>query len=177
MFISKVKSYNNISISEIKDALRIVNSDSTYDSELLSLIPVGVSAAEAFINRSIVYTINNIEDYNISGCYYCLSEPEIALSAITSTSTDGTVTSIAISGVSIYKNVNTTILKFAQSLNAHKLNIVYTSGYSTEIPAPLRRSIIIKVKEFLDQSDTYIPSSMVNSKAFERLLSPWILLK
>jgi hypothetical protein len=172
MYISTNKSYTNISLSEMKEGLRISIDDPTYDAEILSLIQAAVQISEAFTGCNIAYTVSDLEDYCVHGQYYCINEPNITLSAITTTNGD---VSTGITATT-YKNFNSTILKFPRSIQAEKLNIVYTSGFRTEIPAALKRALIIKIRELFDAGDQYLPDNMISTKAFERLLSPYIIL-
>lgn len=170
MYTSKTKTYNNFSISELKEDLRIHSTDSTYDSELMRILKASISIAEKTISGDIVPTTNTLTDYCIYGCYYQINEPNITISSITQTNQAGVQSSVT--GYTVYKFSSYTLLKFT-SLNAETLNIVYTSGYSV-LPDDLKRAIVIKAGELFDiEKNGYVQSNMKESKAFMRIISPY----
>jgi hypothetical protein len=178
MFVTKTKNYSKISLDELKEDLRIDVSDDSYDSELLRLIKTAVGIAEKAISGDIVPTTNNLEDYLFCGSWYKIDDINISISSvqytnnILTTPISGTVT-----GYSVLKFHNYALLKFFQPFTAEKLNIVYTSGYANEIPADLRKAVIIKIAELFDVDKTgYVSNTLYSTKAFDRLIAPHINL-
>ena len=174
MYLTTTKTYNDISLSEIKEALRISIDDPTYDAEILTLIQAAISVIETFLGENVAYSLSTMEDYCVNGQYYRVQEPNITVTGVTVFDQVGNST--IITGTTFYRYFNSTILKFPTSINAHRLVINYTSGYPNEIPAVLKRAMIIKIRELFDNGDQYVSNNMTNTHAFERLLTPLINL-
>ena len=175
MYISKTKTYTNlISLTEVKQDLKIHETDDNSNAELQRLIKVALTEAEKFTSCDIVPTINTLEDYCINGCWYELPEPTISILGISALTETNIMT--IITGYTQYKYNNFTCLKFNQSLNAHKLVIKYSAGYST-LPDDIKHAIKLKIAEYFDiDKNGYVPNNMQKTRAFERLLSPYILI-
>ncbi|SKC53535.1 hypothetical protein [Ohtaekwangia koreensis] len=175
MYISKTKTYSNlISLTEVKQDLKIHESDDSSNAELQRLIKVALTEAEKFTSIDIVPTVNTLEDYCIYGCWYELPEPSINIIGISAFTESNIMT--VLTGYSLYKFNNFTHLKFNNSLNAHKLMIEYSAGYST-LPDDIKHAIKLKIGEYFDvEKNGYIPTNLQKSKSFERLLSPYILI-
>lgn len=167
MFISKTKSYTNLfSLNEIKEDLRIVESDNQYNNELNRLIKTAVSVAEKFIDNDIVPTVNVLEDYYFHGCVYQINQPSIT---ITSISADGN----PVTGYTVFKYNQFTQIKFKSAISCDKIIINYNSGSST-IDPHIYKAISIKVAELFDvDRNNYVNGSIRESKSFERLLYPF----
>lgn len=174
MHVSTTKSYSNISLSEVKEACKIASSDSTYDGEILSLIKASVNLTEKYIGRNIVATTTTLTDNCVRGRWYKIPEPDITLSGVTAVDAMGTTT--VITGSTIHKSCNYTMVKFPMFVNAEVLTIVYTSGTSDEIEAVLKRAIIVKIQELMDQGDQWKLNTFFNSKTWERLLAPYTVI-
>lgn len=174
MFTSKTKSYNTISLNEIKEHLRIDESDDSYNSELQQLIRVAISDAEKLTNIDIAPTVSLLEDYDVNGCYYRIDQPSIVIIGVSAVTSTNEVS--VISGISQYKFHNYTTIKFNSSIGADKLLVKYSSGFSA-VPDLIKHAIKLKVGEYFDQDRTNtLPTSIQHSKAFERLLSSYILI-
>lgn len=175
MYISKAKTYTNlISLTEVKQDLKIHESDDNSNAELQRLIKVALTEAEKFTSCDIVPTINTLEDYCIYGCWYEIPEPSVGIIGVSAFTETNIMT--VITEYTIYKFNNFTYIKFNSSLNAHKLIIKYSSGYST-LPDDIKHAIKLKIGEYFDiDKNGYVPNNMQKSKAFERLLSPYILI-
>lgn len=171
MYINKTKIYSNLlSLNELKQHLRIDESDSSYDAEISRLIKVAISEAETFVQRDIAPTTTTIEDYKIYSSYYEVMEPNISLIGVTSiTSTN--VSTTGITPNQVFKNLMSTFLKFDSSLNAEQLIIKYSSGFMV-LPDDIKHAIKIKVTEYFDADRSgYVMNNQVNTKAFMRLLA------
>ncbi len=177
MYISKTKTYNIIPLSEVKEDLRVVNTDTSYDSELTRLIRSAINAIEKRIAGDLVPTINQLEDYNFCGCCYQINEPNIIVSAITISNyldTNPVTYSIAPTAYTIQKHFQYTIIKFKQSVTAEKINIAYTSGYSA-LPDDLKRAVIMMTSQLFDvQKNDFVSTNLMETKAIDRLITPYI---
>lgn len=176
MYISKQKDYRIIPISEIKQDLRIDQNDNSYNQELQRLAQASIAAIEKRIQSDIVPTINSLEDYSFAGYQYQINEPNIILSAITYTQNLETnpITYTASNGQYTMKKFNQyTLIKFKQTFQADQINIVYTSGYNS-IPDDLKRAVIMLVAQYFDVDKSgYVNNGMIESKAIDRLISPY----
>lgn len=177
MYISKTKNYSILPLSEVKEDLRVVLTDTTYDAELNRLIKSSIAAIEKRISGDLVLTTNFLEDYNFCGYCYQVNEPNIIVSAITITNNiDTTPTSYSInpSGYSIQKYNQYTLIKFKQSITAQKMNITYNSGYAV-LPDDLKRAIIMLTSQYFDiDKSGYVSTNISETKAIDRLLTPYI---
>jgi hypothetical protein len=175
MYITKTKTYSTLSISEVKENLRIHSTDSSYDSELQRLLKSAIGIAEKKISGDIVPTVNTLEDYCVYGCYYQINEPSISVSAITATNL-ATGAQAQITDYIVYKFSSYTVLRFNTSISADVLTIVYRSGFST-IPDDLRTAIKLKIGELFDiEKNGYVSTNLRESKAFDRIISPYMNL-
>ena len=175
MYISKAKTYTNlISLTEVKQDLKIHESDDNSNAELQRLIRAALTEAEKFTSCDIVPTVNILEDYCIYGCWYEIPHPSITISGVTAVTESNIAT--VITAYTKYNFNNFTKIKFSASLNAHKLLIKYSTGYST-LPDDVKHAVKLKIGEYFDvDKNGYIPNNMQRSKAFERLLSPYMLI-
>ena len=176
MQIRKTKTYDNISIQDIKDDLAIVSDDIRYDSQIRRFMKAALDEAEALIQDDIVLTTTTLVMSSLQP--FCFSEYElpsgnnVAVSAITYSLTGEESTVLTGSSFFVEPYQNCTLVKLEQSINANNLTIVYTSGFA-EIPNNVQRAISIKVAEFLDvDRNGYVVNNLTASKAFERLLAP-----
>ena len=175
MYISKIKTYTNlIPLTEVKQDLKIHESDDSSNAEISRLTKVALMEAEKYTSMDIAPTINTLTDYCIYGCWYELPEPNVTILGI-SAFTETNVMTI-VTGYSQYLFNNFTRLKFNPSINAHRLVINYSAGYAT-LPDDIKHAIKLKIGEYFDvEKNGYIPNTLIKSRAFERLLSPYILI-
>lgn len=175
MYISKNKTYTNlISLTEVKQDLKIHESDDNSNAELQRLIKVALTEAEKFTSCDIVPTVNTLEDYCIYGCWYEIPHPSITISGVTAV-TETNIATVT-TAYTKYNYNNFTRIKFSNSLNAHRLHIMYSTGYST-LPDDIKHAVKLKMGEYFDiDKNGYVPNNIQKSKAFERLLSPYILI-
>ena len=175
MYISKTKTYSQLSLSELKEDLRIY--DSSFDAELTRLIKSAVAYTEKQIQSDIVTTVNNLEDYDFNGSSFKINEPNISVTSIQVTNdVYSTPFSYNLSGDSyvIEKYNQYTLINFKNSVNAERINITYTSGLSS-IPEDLKRAIFIMVGWLFDQDKNGVISSGVQeTKTFQRLITHYI---
>lgn len=170
MYKSKTKTYSNISLDEIKEDLRIAQSDNSYNGQITRLLKSAVDIAEKFIAQDIVPTTTVQEDYNINCSWYQINVPNITVTEILKDDVT------PITGYSLYKFKQYTLINFYNILTADKVKITYTSG-SAVIPPSILRAISIKTAELFDADRSgYVNGAMKETKAFERLLSPYINL-
>jgi hypothetical protein len=168
MYVTKTKSYNQIPLSTLKEHLNIGQDDNSRDSEILRLSKTATQIAEKFIQGDIGTTQSLLEDYDFSGCYYDILEPNISVIGVTG--------STVVTGYSVQKFSNYTRIKFSTSVNATTLSIRFTSGYAA-IPFDVQQAILLKVGELFDvDKQNVLPSNIKPSKAFERTLTPYINL-
>jgi hypothetical protein len=173
MFTIKSKTYNVIPLSEVKQDLRIVATDTTYDAELTRLLRSSISAIEKRIAGDIVPTVNQLEDYNLQCSCYTVFEPGITITGITIYNDLLTSpTTSQITGYTIQKGNQYTLIKFANWVNAEKISIGYTSGYSS-IPDDLKRAIIMLTSQYLDIDKSGYVQNYTETKAIERLITPY----
>lgn len=168
MYISKNKVYNQFSIAELKNDLKIDQEDEEYTGELNRLLKTSVGVAEKYIGGDIVSTTNTLEDYYVNCSFYQINEPNITVSSVTLND------STQVTGFTTLKFNQYTLIKFPVLVSADKISIVYSSGYAS-IPADIQRAILIKMGEFLDaDKNGWISGSLKETKAFERLLNPYV---
>jgi hypothetical protein len=178
MIITKTsKNYNLISVNDVKEDLSIALSDSTYDAQLRRYIKSAIDEAEAKIGNDIAITSNVLEEFSyITPFYfseYIIGQVGITVSAITNTY-NGVISTVSASTYYIEKGQNSTKIKFANGVTGNVLKIYYQSGYSTAIPESIKHAVSIRVAAYIDvERNEYVQSSLVNSKAFDRLLSPF----
>jgi hypothetical protein len=177
MFITKTKNYSQISLTELKEDLSISLADSTYDSQLRRLIKSSVDEAEKLLNEDIVNTNNVLEEtsyiYPFTFCEYDVPNVNITITGITLT-TNGVASSISNSNYYVERYNNYTKIKFKSAITGEKLLIWYTSGYPS-IPESIKRAIILKCGEMLDVNrNNFYSNNLIESKAFKRLLAPFI---
>lgn len=168
MNVSTVKTYNNISVSELKEHLNIDSSDTSNDSLLQRLLKASVGIAEKFIGSDIAMTTGTTTDYCIYGSYYQIDAP-VTIQSVSATTSTGTVSNIT--AYTVYNYNSYTLIKFDTGLDAEILNVVYTSGMST-VPEDLKLAIFIKCGEmFSVDRNGYATTSVRETKAFNRILS------
>lgn len=180
MYISKTKTYS-YSLAEMKSDLMIHYSDETRNGEVDRFYKSAVSSIEKIIASDIVPTVNQLEDYDYSGSIYQINEPNIVISAITVTnniSTTPTSYSITSTGYTIQKYNQYTLIKFKNSFVADVINITYSSGYgASAIPLDLKRAIVMMTAQLMDvDRQGYVSNGVVQTKAIDRLISPYINL-
>lgn len=170
MKVEKIKTYNNLTLEEVKQQLRI---DNNLDDTLLnSLIKIAVQIAEDYTNTDIALTTatltENYEDsMNIDS--YIIYEPNfIELSGVTGSTTINVNT--------IYHHEDYVKLEFDKSYDVESISIQYKSGYNeNEMPLPIKQAIILKIGELYDvDRNGYVISNIKKTNAFELLLNRYI---
>lgn len=167
MFIEKTKTYDNISLQELKEHLNVASDDNDYDSVLNRLIESAVNLVKKDIAEDIAATTGTTTEYCIYTSCYQISEP-VTIVSISATTTTGSVS--AISDYTVRKYSSYTEIIFDTGVNAETLQVVYTSGMST-IPEPLKSAIFIKVGELFNDRDGYINVNVRESKAYNRIIA------
>jgi hypothetical protein len=178
MIITKTKDYSLFSVSEIKEQLAIFSGDSTYDNLIGRFIQAACSEAEGFIDNDIAKTVCVLEEASyicpFSYLSYELNENNITITAITLT--NGSTTRSLVSGTDYYveKYNNYTLVKFVNGISGNVLKIYYSSGFQTAIPPAIKHAVAVRIGSYLDaERNEYVQNSMINNKAFYRLLSPY----
>jgi hypothetical protein len=172
MYTTKTKTYSGLlSLAEIKEHLHIDASDSSYDSELLRLTRTAISLAEKHCQIDLVSTTAVLEDYGVASWCYDIMESNISIAGITGTTND---VSTAISSYEIQKYNSYTRLVFDSCISADKIVISYVSG-SQSLPLEVIHAVKIKVGELFDiDRNGYTANTLKASRAFERLLAPYV---
>jgi hypothetical protein len=174
MYISKTKTYNILPLSQVKEDLRIAEDDSTFDNELSNLIKSAIAYTEKCVQSDLVPTVNVLEDYKFFGTAYRINESNITINSITVTNnieTTPVITSVSGSSYYIEKYHSFTVIKFKTGINAEKISINYSSGYSV-LPEDLKRAIILYIGYLLDvDKNLTVTSNFRDSKTFDRLIA------
>jgi hypothetical protein len=179
MYISKTKSYTTVSLREIKEHLSIDSSDDQYDTQIQSLIKSVIAEIEKRTSIDIVPTISRLEDYNIFGMCYRIYESNISVLSISGTSYILTTPVTSLVNPSSYvlrRGFQLTEIWFKSSISTEQVNIIYTSGFSS-MPPDLLNAIKLKVGYYFDaDKNNTLQSSNSESKAFDRLIAPYVNL-
>lgn len=178
MKISKSKTFNHISLPEIKSQLRLNQEFTDDDSYLFLLLKAATRQAEEYIQDDIAPTTVTIEDYDVSGFEYQISTPRVN-TIIGITGDTQTITNY-----SLFNYFNYSVLEFEDE-NGNKINvdydilrIRYTSGYDSRTIEPdIVHAILTKITEMYDiDRSGYINNSLKYTRAFESKLDPYRIL-
>ena len=161
MNLQKTKTYP-IALSEIKEDLRISETDSSYDGQLSRLIKSAVHICESYLGFDVVPTSTILTEYDYSSGYkYFINQP---LAVVTSIVIDGQ----PYTGYSIQFNQMNTIIVFKKSVDCKTMVVNYNTG---SIPAhDIQRAISIKVAELFDVDVNGYTANVSASNSFERIL-------
>lgn len=168
------KEYYDYSYLKIATLLKVdsENSNST-EADLKEIYEDAFSIAENYIHKSIAYTLNEWIYKNIHTKELLIDEGNyLSISAITSTSTDGTKD---ITDYTVTSNQNIFIIHFNEVVNATELNIKFFTGYKdfVSLEKNIRRAIYIIMNDLFDNE---VSSYNNNKKSdiVERLLDPFV---
>lgn len=164
MYSTKSKTYSQVSLSEIKEDLRIAPSDTYYDSQINRLIKSAIHIAESFIGFDIVPTTTVVYDYDFYGKSYFINQPNCNVTGVT-------VNDVITTGYTIEYRQFGTVIKFNDCIDAKTININYRTGYNV-MPYDIQRAVSIKVAELFDVDVNGYVSSLTATNSFERILSP-----
>lgn len=174
MFIEKNKTYTALALSEVKEHLKIDDSDTSFDSELNRVIKSSILSTEKLIAGDIATSTCTLTDYCVYSNWYRIEEPSISITSISATTSTGDVSTI--SGYTIYKYSSYTLIKFDTSVNAETLVINYTSGMAT-IPEDLKSALLIKIGMLFDiEKSGYVGNSIRETQAYNRIISSYMNL-
>ena len=170
MKVTKSKVFNNISLAEVKQHLRIWNEMVDDDNYLNLLIKTATRIAEDYLNDDVASTTTTIEDYDINDSEYIINTPNCEILGVTGDTT--------ITGYTVYNFFNYSTIVFPSYINVKNLKVIYTGGYnSTTLPDQIKFAILVKIAELYDfDRGNYINNSLKYTRTFENLLDPYKIL-
>ena len=167
----KTKTKYPISVLEAKRHLRIDmdwNDDNDY---IVDLIKAATEIAENYTGIDIAKTHNILTLYDFYGDKVTLQQGDY-IEADSLTCDNCGDASVGIDYV--VKNRNTTEVYFTTYLDGDPLIFQYYTGYNDNVPAPIKRAILLKIGELYDvDRQGYVVGSTTKTNAFENILNPY----
>jgi len=152
--ITKVKSDYIISLSEVKQHLRVDTEDE--DNYILQLIKASVNYAEQYIQKDIAVTANTLVIKSFSGSVIEVDEGNLV--SITSVKDEELTSYSESTHYELTKYDSHFEIDFSDSnvyFNDEDITLVFVTGYTLDtLPASIRQAIYIKVADLYDVDRT-----------------------
>lgn len=169
------KTYNHLSLAEIKQHLRVSPSFLDDDAMLNSLLIVATEIVENYIENVVALTTLETTVKDFSGTILKVKKGNFhSLQAITFTDRFGQVHTLSGDvGYTVEEEEFHFSIEFDQYVDTEKLVINHISGFSaSSIPGVIKQATLIKVTSLYDiERSEYNSSGFQLNKAFENLLN------
>lgn len=169
--MTKEKTLYHITLDEAKQHLRIDSGETSYDTEITSLIQTAYQICENYIAKDIAKTTTTLNIYDFSGSEIEIGEGNyISISGITDE--DGNDLSYVVKKV--YNS--SFIIELDNDVNNKDITVVYITGYNeNKLPSPIKQAILMKISDLYDTERTsYITTGIKKNDSIELLLNPYV---
>jgi uncharacterized phiE125 gp8 family phage protein len=177
MLITKVKSQYPLSLTEVKQHLRIDITNTEDDDYLVNnIIKSATRNVERYIDRDIAYTTNTLIIEDFYGDFLRVNEANLI-----------SITDVSINGI-LYSDYELEIYNDHFNLDwdgnckggeDYTLVMHFITGYNPDnIPDDIKQAILIKCGDLYDQErNSYTYSNLKKSDAVERLLMSYCTVR